>query len=158
MSNQIFRAFCPNCGRDDMVGQVREMYESVDVKTGEVVFRSDPEWTKDMECGVCDHHWQQVKDAPEVPCSTDGDLPPQVVGTPQTREAVMGDNEEWDTEEHWDVNAFETTVTECESCGERRPCQLVIDPFVAEGIAGAEGIYDEKWWCRPCFDRRRGDV
>jgi hypothetical protein len=54
---QQFDAACPQCGRGDMVGQIRQLYETVDCKTGEVVFRSDPEWTLDMECGACSHEW-----------------------------------------------------------------------------------------------------
>lgn len=58
--------------------------------------------------------------------------------------------------EHWDEDDPETTMTECQRCGERRPCQLVIDPFVVEGIS--EGPDVKEWWCWPCFELRSDDI
>lgn len=61
-----------------------------------------------------------------------------------------------DDDEEWPDDEPETVVTECERCGKVRPCQMVVDPFVVEGIRDALAV--EELWCRPCFEQRADDV
>ena len=59
-------------------------------------------------------------------------------------------------EEEW-PDGGDTFVGVCDVCGERRPVQEATYPFVAEGIHEPR---DDNWrfWCRPCFSSRSGDV
>lgn len=59
-------------------------------------------------------------------------------------------------EKEWDVNSVYTIESKCDRCGELKPLQRIIDPFIVEGIT--EGPEEYEWWCKPCFDLRQGDV
>jgi hypothetical protein len=53
------------------------------------------------------------------------------------------------------VRTDEHVETECERCGEVRPCLQRSDPFLLD-------VYDETtrpdWWCDPCFVDRADQI
>lgn len=51
---------CPRCNRGDRVGRLRVVYECVDVRSGDIVRRDDPEWRDNYECGWCGYGWETV--------------------------------------------------------------------------------------------------
>jgi hypothetical protein len=58
--------------------------------------------------------------------------------------------------EDWPEHDSDTIFCECDRCGNKKPCQPVIDPFVREGIT--EDSEKREYWCKPCYDLRSGDV
>lgn len=62
---------------------------------------------------------------------------------------------ELEAEERKEWNA-EAELDRCSWCGEERPCQPRVDPFVQEGIS--EGSDNPEPWCFDCFEQRAGDV
>lgn len=52
----------------------------------------------------------------------------------------------------WD----DTTLTECDHCGEIRECSYEDDPFMAEVYEDEEN--ERSMWCRECYEERHDEV
>jgi hypothetical protein len=67
-------------------------------------------------------------------------------------------------DDDWDDS--ESSVVECDSCGDILKCKYTEDPYIAEVYPEDENGEDENgedengmdWWCYRCWDKRHGDI
>ena len=57
-------------------------------------------------------------------------------------------------DEDWDD--FESSIVECDRCGDIRKCKYTADPYMSE-VHPEEEIGND-WWCYLCWEQRHGDV